>query len=144
MFWFGRDGSPIGVDGEPNLSLLLLTGDRIGFFSASELGICFFSLTTRLETLVGVAGLRGPETGCNICLPNPRSFGLHIFISYPLPLQPGVPFGRKEVAPFFERRNRCKRALIKPERFRTTVAIIEVSSVGSFLVKVTNQGMTKV
>lgn len=91
-----------------------------------------------------MAGLRGPETGCNICPPNPRSFGPHILISCFLPLQPGVPFGRNEVVAVFERRKSCKTPVMRPVRFRTTVAIIEVTNVGSLTAKVANHGITNV
>lgn len=127
----------MGVTGDgllkDNFVFFVLISKRLGLCADSEVGGQYFS-RGKLPSLVEDTGLRGPDNGCKICPPNPRSFGPHILISCFFPLQPGVPFGRKDVVAVFARRNNCKTPVMRPTRFKTTVAIMAVIMVGSFIV----------
>lgn len=135
----------MGVTGgallKDNLVSFALISKRLGLCDDSNVdGQCFSRRNP--PSLVEDAGLLGPDNGCKMCPPNPRSLGPHILISCFFPLQPGVPFGRKDVVAVFARRNSCKAPVMSPTRFRTTVAIIAVRMVGSSIVILTNQGVT--
>lgn len=118
-----------------------LISKRVGLCAGSEVDGQYFSWG-KPPSLLEDTGLRGPDNGCKICPPNPRSLGPHILISCFFPLQPGVPFGRKDVVAVFARRNSCKTPVMRPTRFKTTVAIMAVIMVGSVIVILTNQGVT--
>lgn len=68
----------------------------------------------------------GPETGSARCIRKASSLGPKILIScfwrsHALPI-----FGPKELVVVLVRRNMCIRPVISPDRFKTTVAIIDV------------------
>lgn len=126
---------------EDNLVSFDVISKQRGLCDDSEVDGRYFSRGKPPSLLEG-AGLRGPDNGCKMCPPNPRSLGPHILISCFFPLQPGVPFGRKDVVAVFARRNSCNVPVMRPTRFKTTVAIMAVRMVGSFIVIVTNQGVT--
>ena len=127
----------MGVTGDgllnDNFASFVLISKRLGLFDDSEVDGQYFS-RGKLASLLEDAGLRGPDNGCKMCPPNPRSLGPHIRISCFFPLQPGVPFGLKDVVAVFARRNSCKAPVMRPTRFKTTVAIIAVRMVGSWIV----------
>lgn len=135
----------MGVTGDgllkDNLMSFALISKRLGLCDDSEVDGQYFS-RGKLPSLLEDTGLRGPDNGCKMCPPNPRSLGPHILISCFFPLQPGVPFGRKDVVAVFARRNSCKAPVMRPTRFKTTVAIMAVRMVGSSIVIWTNQGVT--
>ncbi len=69
--------------------------------------------------------VRGPVTGCVKCACITNSLGPNILMScfgrshfFP------TAFGANEVVAVFDRRKSCRRPLISPDRFSTTVAII--------------------
>lgn len=135
----------MGVTGggllKDNLVSFDVISNRRGLCDDSEVDGLYFS-RRKPPSLLEDAGLRGPDNGCKMCPPNPRSLGPHILISCFFPLQPGVPFGRKDVVAVFARRNSCKTPVMRPTRFKTTVAIMAVRMVGFFIVMLTNQGVT--
>lgn len=127
----------MGVTGDGllkyNFVSFALISKRVGLCAGSEFDGQYFS-RGKLPSLLEDTGLRGPDNGCKICPPNPRSFGPHILISCFFPFQPGVPFGRKDVMAVFARRKSCKTPVMRPTRFKTTVAIMAVIMVGSSIV----------
>ena len=97
-------------------------------------------LSVRLASSLG--GERGPGTGSIKWLWNANSLGPQILIScffWFLEL-----LGANEVVAVFARRNNCSRPLINPDRFTTTVAIMESlrSPLRVPVPSETNQGMT--
>ena len=126
---------------EENCVFFAFLSRRKGLRDDFEVAAKYFSWG-KLATLLKDTGLRGPDNGCRICPPNPRSFGPHILISCFFPLHPGVPFGRNDVVTVLARRKSCNAPVMRPTRFKTTVAIIAVIMVGLLIVIDTNQGAT--
>lgn len=89
-----------------------------------------FSLPTRLVWLSDrsfsaiVCGLCGPDTGSLRWLVKASSFGPHNLISCFSRAQCRLCLVPKEVVEVLDRRNRCRRPFIRPERLTTTVPII--------------------
>src|SRR3954447_23865688 len=83
-----------------------------------------------------LSGVRGPETGSANWLVKASSLGPQILISCLWRSQDRPIFGPKEVVAVFERRNKCNRPFINPDRLRTTVAIMPAFKSASLITTV--------